>query len=529
MRTARSGSARRTRRPWGTVLLLLGLAAVATGSRLVYLVEPFYSDAAMYAYHARVFAEGGRYGVDFIDNKLHGVGMVLAPIWRAFGAWWPGYVLTQAVLALASCALIWRCLRAHVGSAAGIAGLAFALVYLNMNAAVFGGFQLETTQVFLVCLGLSAAVSSLRQDGKADAFCLGLCCGCAALLKPTGLAMFGAWCLSMIYSRGIASWKQVMNACAGVLVAPVVGLLSVHATGTLATIPQLWAQIQDYATSSNVGAHTWGRPAFVLLIGALPMFFSGFIFRRRRAEHELPTGRITGFALVWFVMELLGVLLQRRMYSYHFLPLAVPAAILFALIPRRLHAGQLLLCLLPGVALSVTGAAWQYEQRTNFVPRLAASDFLLTYAAPHDRVWQDDYPRLLIETGLRPGSRVPMSFLFLNTDTAADRFASTIVEDFDRLRPRWIILPTDIPSMIDARSSRIYELGEHPRRREAFARAWERIAKAVQASHTPFTEIGGETVWVRKADPLLLTHQRGEVRPLGHGQETSAAPEVVPE
>ncbi len=52
--------------------------------------------------------------------------------------------------------------------------------------------------------------------------------------------------------------------------------------------------------------------------------------------------------------------------------------------------------------------------------------------------------RLLIETDLQPGSRYPMTFLWVNDDDAPLEYCHAMLKDFDERRPRYILLPTKI-------------------------------------------------------------------------------------
>src|SRR5687767_14313184 len=134
---------------WALVLLCVTSAAIG---RLVYLVKTFDADGAMFVYMGKLTSEGGRLCHDLVDNKFPTVGLVTSAAWRAFGANWSGYVLLGAALSFTTALLLARIARRHVGASAVLPVALFALVYLNFNPAVFGGFQLETMQVFLAVL-----------------------------------------------------------------------------------------------------------------------------------------------------------------------------------------------------------------------------------------------------------------------------------------------------------------------------------------------------------------------------------------
>src|SRR5439155_12770816 len=138
--------------------------------------------------------------------------------------------------------------------------------------------------------------------------------------------------------------------------------------------------------------------------------------------------------------EMIGVVMQRRMYAYHFLVLAAPAALLFAALPRRDRVVPIFLALAPMAIFSIYGGALTIELTYRGRQRMEVSDYLAAHTHRDDCVWQDDYPRLLIETGLRPASRVPLTFLFANHDSAPLEYTQVILSDFENRRPRIIVL-----------------------------------------------------------------------------------------
>src|SRR5687768_5089640 len=181
------GSIDRPRIGLGIVIWVCLLCTLC--ERLAYLTRPFNSDASMFIYAGKVITEGGRFGHEFVDNKFPSVGLITGVAWRAFGTNWANYVLLQTAMMLIAVGLLARALRRHAGENAAIAGGCCALVMLNFSTIVFGGFQLETLQVFFAILAVGAAASAIDDGGAADAFVVGLCGGCAAMIKPTGLSV----------------------------------------------------------------------------------------------------------------------------------------------------------------------------------------------------------------------------------------------------------------------------------------------------------------------------------------------------
>src|SRR3954453_1574979 len=96
----------------GRVWPLVVLCVVAgLAGRAVFITRPFNSDASMFVYGGKVVAEGGRYGREFIDNKMPTVGLMTSAAWRGLGTWWAGYVLVQTVLSLGAVTMMARVAR----------------------------------------------------------------------------------------------------------------------------------------------------------------------------------------------------------------------------------------------------------------------------------------------------------------------------------------------------------------------------------------------------------------------------------
>src|SRR5438552_5311199 len=141
-------------------VLLIALCVVsALLGRPCYLARPFDSDGAIFVYQGKLISEGGRYVHDFVDNKFPTVGLITSFFWRICGAWWPGYVISGAVMSAIACYFIGRAARRAFGSQAVLPACLMAIVYLNFITAVFGGFQLETIQAMFTVIAASAALN----------------------------------------------------------------------------------------------------------------------------------------------------------------------------------------------------------------------------------------------------------------------------------------------------------------------------------------------------------------------------------
>jgi hypothetical protein len=485
----------------GGWLLLGTLILCALVSRLCYLIRPFDSDGAMFIYMGRLISEGGRFGHDLVDNKLPTVGLMTSACWRMFGAHWMPYVLLGAAMSMLAAWVLGRAARRNFGADAGRATLLFAIVYLNFNFAVFGGFQLETPQALLTSLAAAAALEALGGDDLRDAFTMGLCAGTAALLKPTGIVVAAAFAVVVVmYAR---SWRSVARlgvaSILGAMFPLATALIYLIAADNLADIPAMLRQISSYAGNSAWEWKDIVKPMIVCVLAGFPMLVRGGIFRRAQ---DRVAGRATPamvmFVLIWLALEAVGVAAQRRMYAYHFMVLAPPLALLFGMLPRTARTAPLAAALMPMALFSVFGASLVFQHTGIGRPTMAVSDYVNAHAAPCDFVWQDDAARLVLETNLRCGSRYPLMFLLANTDLAPLEYSEIILKDFEQTRPKYIVLRSDLDCYVEWQCGAILELERFPRRRENFRCAWGHIESYVRSNYEPEAQVGQHVVWRRK-------------------------------
>ena len=59
-------------------------------------------------------------------------------------------------------------------------------------------------------------------------------------------------------------------------------------------------------------------------------------------------------------------------------------------------------------------------------------------------------------THCKPGSRIPLTFLFFNYDTAPREYTNIMLSDFAERKPKYIILPTDVAKKVQ------FEMGRSP-------------------------------------------------------------------
>lgn len=481
------------------LILLLGFCALL--GRGIYAVRPFDSDSSMFIYMGRLISEGGRFGHEIVDNKFPTVGLLMSAPWRWLGTNWPAWVgLGMGLSVLGSLSLA-RSAGRTFGSQAWRPTLLASLVFLNFNFAVFGGFQLETLHAFFATLAAGAALEALRKDDLRDSFVVGLAVGIAAYAKPTALSVAGAFGLAMLVclrrQPGRLAFHGIAALC-GMLVPTLAFFIYLNATGTVSDLGPLSEQISRYAKNSAWDWLDLNKPITVMVLGGFPLLVRYWIFRRPEHRLERESNRDAAiFVVAWLTLELIGVVMQRRMYAYHFLPLAPPLALLFGLLPRRDDIKPLAAALVPLALFSMLGTA--NVIRYEYCPGrpLEASTYLRQHALLGDRIWQDDSARLLLETGLRPGSRHPLTFLFANWDTAPLEYARNMLEDFRTLKPQFIVLDRDLDRYVAHQRRYILELERFPKRGENYTAAWKQIEQFVQSEYRPVARVDRQVIWQR--------------------------------
>jgi hypothetical protein len=465
--------------------------------RLSYLVRPFDADGAMFIYMGKLVSQGGRIGYELIDNKFPTVGLLTSPCWKMFGDCWAAYVLLQTALALTGAFLLARSAQRNIGRHAGLPTGLFALVYLNFNFGVFGGFQLETLQAFFSILAATAAMEAMGGDDARDSFLAGLAAGVAAMIKPSGLAVLAAFGIAILFRR-----RRIIAhgaaAAAGLAIPLAATLVYLQAADLLAIMPAIWRQITGYAANSPWEPWDLCKPVIVLLILGFPILIRGVVFRRPQHRTEIGGNpSIILFAILWMTLEAAGIVAQRRMYAYHFLVLAAPASLLFGLIPRNMRVFPLGAALMIPALFSACGGIQVLADAPHSLLRSASEDYLASHAGSGDAVWLDGMMRLLVRTDLQPGSRYPMTFLWVNDDDAPLRYCRAMLGDFDQRRPKYIVLPTKFDHYVHAISDHIKELGLRPKRKANFIHAWMMIHDYVLRNYHVEAQAGWETIYRR--------------------------------
>jgi hypothetical protein len=483
--------------------LFVALCFLSAGlGRLGYLIRPFDSDGAMFIYMGRVITEGGRFCHDLCDNKFPTVGLMTGVAWRMFGPVWCQYVLLETTISLVMAWLLARMAARHFGAYAAVPTLLYAIVHLNVTFVVFGGFQLETLQAFFEVLAAGAALELISGGDWRDAVVIGLAGGCAAMLKPTGLAVVGAIGLTLVlfwWREPIKLIKYLTAMSAGLALPAAATLIYLVRADNLRDMPGLWNQIATYAKNSWWGWWDLSKPITVAVFGGFPLLVRFVIFRKPEERVSVRFNRAAvAFVIIWFAAEMAGVVAQRRMYAYHFMVLGPAAALLYGMLPRRDRLAPMAAALIPMVLFSVYGTSLliQYEYRG--VYRLEVSDYLATRTEPTDAVWKDDTPRLLLETGLQPGSRYPLTFLFANYDRAPLDYGATLLADFARTQPKYIVLPAEFERVMKHQGHEILELNRFAVRRANYFKAWADIRAYVLSRYVWEARLGEDAVYRRR-------------------------------
>ncbi len=493
-----------------------GLIAICLFSALLgrfcFLLRPWDNDAAIFVYMGKMVATGGRLCHDLIDNKFPTVGVVTSILWRTLGTCWPAYIALQTVVSLSSAWMLGRAAARAAGPQAQLPTTLFMVVFLNFTTAVFGGFQLETVQVFCTVIAAAGVVDVLQRETPVNrvpsvgpplcgGFIAGLASGCGMMLKPTAVAVLAAMAVALLVRR--ARMRQNATLLASVAVGLSIPIFCAFCylfiAKLLTDMPGLYHQISTYAHESVFDAVELLKPLIALLLLGFPMLVRGVICRRQRdSSIRWPEFPVIVFAVAWLGIETTGVVLQRRMYAYHFLPMIPPAALMFGFIPRTNRPGALAGALLPIVFLSVNQAGALIATTRPGESLLPISQYVLAHTEPGDAVWMDAWPRLILETGRRPASRLPFTFLFTNYDTAGLDYSAGIIADFERTRPRYIILPIPLDQRMQYQIDFIPELNRRPVRRASYIAGWRRIERYTLDHYTRETVIGNDAVYRRR-------------------------------
>ena len=488
----------------GSALLIGLLVVVAMLPRVAFLARPFESDAGLYIYMGKALSSGQTLYHDFYETKLPGVPLMTAGLYRLFGDhWWP-YVTLQALMTLIAAGLLARsAARMSRMATVEIPTFLFALVFLNFSFVAYRGFQLETVQTFFACIAATFGIKSLSRNRRRYAFLIGLFAGSAAMIKPTGLAVAGAFALIRIIQLKPKWFLDLMLLALGILFVPADVLAWTWRAGLLGDIPALLREITLYGSQTPLMWDDLLKPLCAIIVGGFA-FAIASVFRRRAIVESGECVRTAPgcffFIGCWLLLEAVGVFVQRRMYAYHFLPLAAPVALLFGLACRRgrphwVYAAAFV----PILVLSIT--PMRADLKTLFTKgphNLPESDYLLAHAAAGDSVVGDSIERLLMETHLRCGARYAHLFYFASHDDAPMTFGQQFLSDLETRRPAWGVFETDRAAHRQRQCQDLPMLSQRALRRERFLATWEQIEAYLLEHYEPVATLEQVTIYRRK-------------------------------
>jgi hypothetical protein len=478
---------------------LLGCLLVAVVSRLCFLGEPFKNDAGIYVMFGKVVWQGGNLYHDFWDTKLPSVGLLMAPLYAAFGNhWWP-YVLLQTAMGIASA---WLLARAAGRYAASWSYRPLLLLGLTMT-----GFQLETVQVFFETVAACVILRSLTRPGSAQVFVAGLLVGIAAMPKPTGMAV-GAAAVAAYLVQSISRHetglfvRRIILLGLGMAIPAGAVVAWVYAQPWRGEMPEVLREIKLYGSGNPwqrmLQPGTW---AFFILpfVPMLIRWFAAAVGKKAvpadRTNGPRVTLAVTAFAWAWCAAEIIGVLAQRRLYGYHFLVIWPPAVLLFA-ISRPTSIRCVLAAVIPIAVVSLVYAVPPARMLRQPHP-MPVSVYVRDHTSPGDSVWGDPAAQLLLETDRPPGSRLQMTFYLVNHDQAPQEFADILLSDFEQRKPKYLVLSQNWSVEVRSIERTAAWLKWLPQRRRDYLTACDRIEAYIRQHYVLEKTLNGKAAWRR--------------------------------
>ena len=478
---------------WLWAVFSIAIIALAVTTRVGMIAYPFLNDSGLYAAMGKILAHGGVMYQDFYETKLPGAGLIMAAFWLCFGSYWAGYVIGELVLALAAAALLARIARRHIRPSAALPSFLFAVVFLNLGHLVYTGFQLETVQMFFEVVAAFAAMESLANDNLSDAFIVGIAAGIAAMAKPGGIGVAGAFIATLLLITKRRRLANLLAVMLGIAVPIGLTLLYIIRSGARPYLVEVIRDIARYGSGTPMHAEALYKLVIVLTVLAYPMCMR--LMRSQKTAAAPPP--ITWFIIAWFIADFAGVMVQRRLYLYHFLPLCAPAALLYGLVPRVPRLVPVAIGLLPFALLSITWEGSTPSQVAHGFERMPLSDYIIAHTQPSDAVFIDQTGRLLIETNRQPGSRLGTLFYFVNSDDAPQQYCGVLVSDFESRKPKFLIFTKEWDQPVSGLANCDILL-HAPHRRDNFIAAWATLREYVHAHYVQAAAIDDKLVYRRK-------------------------------
>ncbi len=287
------------------------------------------------------------------------------------------------------------------------------------------------------------------------------------------------------------------------------GMTAIYAwkAGLNSYLPEVVRQIHLYTSSTPLDVSTL---FFKLMIAVLLLGYPIGIRvcgTRISGSTVKPERRIFAiFIVAWLLAETAGIVAQERMYLYHFLPLACPAALLYGLFPRTERATVLAVSFVPFMFLSLH---WDGSDLAAIPGALGPSPvarYLASHTVAGDSVFADRVARVLIETGLQPGCRYGIIYYWANYDAAAIDYWHTMHQDFEQRKPKYIIVRADADQTFDQITHGLI-LSVRPVRRENCQIAWKEFREYLASHYQQETSIDGDNIYRRREGANLATIQ----------------------
>ncbi len=493
----------------GVLALVLVAVLIAIIGRFSMLGAPFGNDSGLYVGMGKVWVDGGQVYEDLWDTKLPGVVLLGGVPYALFGSAWPLYLLSQFLLGTAAALLV----AATVGRLTGdrnLRGLTFAvaMVLLNHPRYLGCGFQIETPQVFFaaVCGWAAARVIAEPKAGFGWSLVAGLAAGLAAMAKPTGLSVAGAYAVALtvvtfVQGRGSAGrWLlHGLATLAGTLL--VFGAVAwwTWSSGMMQYMPRTWHEISLYGSGTPWAQVLVPKVPVLIALPLLPALgaLAGRVFARSGGGSAVSGAWV--FALTWFALETVGVVLQKRAYSYQFLPLLAPAAVVAGL-AASVATGKLgrlgllgATAVLALLGLAMTWAPYQRWFAGEGDSQVAA--YLQEHSTPDDALFADNVGRYAVLADRPVGARLGMMIHLINHDDAPKQFMDELLIDLEDRQPTYILLPAGGRQEEEiARWERQPILQKNPGRQRDYRDAWNRYLSYVDRHYVEETQLEGLSV-----------------------------------
>jgi 4-amino-4-deoxy-L-arabinose transferase-like glycosyltransferase len=326
------------------LLTVLALAALPT------LLYPFTRDQGAYAYIADLMMKGGVPYRDVWDLKPPAIYFVYWVAFALFGRSEVAVRFLDVLYALLSAVSIYVLAREVFGDRriASLSAWLYAFCYYLLVRFYAVGNPESFMVPFLVA-AVWGMVRGLRCRSRLGMLVSGTAGGFALWLKPTaGVVVLAAVaCTAFEMRRAGWSTRRVIDALGLVILGGLLGLLPIglylwgHGLGELL---QLWRQ---YGSGAYLGARglalgegvlakldviigylrEWQLLVWLSAAGAIAV-----LLRRQRAHgtQELPPYAAGGTVVVFLLASIAVVLIQGKLFEYHWIPALAPAAILSA-------------------------------------------------------------------------------------------------------------------------------------------------------------------------------------------------------